>query len=183
MNIVGLVLIIVIVILLSSYIKGHNLIQVGSADLPVTLKNDSNFTRQYRELDNVDNVLNRPIREPNEAINNLKAVNTFDKYKYLKHPPAYYLDFTDIKCIPASKDTNAIVEAKQPYFLDEALIIKRDGRNFYYDWRYPKKPIPVEFAKNPEKFIKQNPNVYPSYIIKSRDLSGLKPYDPWAAGQ
>lgn len=144
---------------------------------------DPYYTRQFRELDDVDNVLNRPLEATNKDIARLVASNTFGgagKPNIGDHPeirstPKTYLDFMDIMNKETPKEVKVLIESKQPYFLDEALIIERDGHKYYWDWRYPKQPISLDFAKDPERYTQLHPNEYPSYVIASRNYNGLQP--------
>lgn len=185
MNISGIIL--VILVLIASYLiyKIHTDEQTGGALSQMTIHNryqDPYYERQYRELDDVDNVLNRPQEPGNPVIQNLVAKNAFQTSSSkgfegaleLREPVKKYLDFMDIKTQPTSDKVKVLVENQQPYFLEDALIIDRDGHKFYWDWRYPKQPISVDFIKDPDRYVRERPNEYPSYIIKSRDYTELK---------
>lgn len=162
----------------------ESVIQKGGS-IPVTLSENgiSPYTRQYREIDNVDNVLNRPLQKVNKYTARLHAANSWNNNDgtqraqlELVEPTKRYLNFIDSKPEHVTPDIHTLVESKQPYFLDKANIIDYYGKKFYWDWRYPKEPLPIQFAHNPDKFVKENPNLYPSYIIRSRDLSQLNSY-------
>lgn len=152
----------------------------GSVPGIITKATGPHYIRQQRELANVDNVLNRPLYPVDKNIERSHAANVwldydgdFRHHHELLIPEKRYFDFKDINQVSASVDTKVAVEAKQPYFLDEALIVERDGMKFYWDWRYPKKPLPIEFALDQDKFVLEHPNEYPSYIIKSRETKYL----------
>lgn len=179
-------------ILVALLIKVYNAPdQSGGALKQVTIANkytEPYYSRQYRELDDVNNVLNRPTFKPVDYINKLQPANEAcaspgqkdDTLKCsrpleLKVPHKRYLHFTDIETKQTPQNLKVLVESKQPYFLDEALVVDYYGKKFYWDSRYPKEPISVLFAQDPERFIREHPNEYPSYIIKSRDYSRLKP--------
>jgi hypothetical protein len=51
---------------------------------------------------------------------------------------------------------------------DKAEIV--DGR-YYRDWKYPRKPISVEFIKNPAKYCKAHPFEYPCEILANTSSS------------
>lgn len=176
MNTTGIILVIVAAFLVFK-ISTMDDEQRGGSLKQMTIDNryqDPYYARQYRELDNVDNVLNRPQEPGKKNIENLKPVHTggLNAQKQLKME-----DFSDAPKAVISDTTRVLVEGQQPYFLDEALVIDRDGHKYYWDWRYPKEPVSVEFLTNPQKFIQEHPNVYPSYVVKSRNLSDLQPYD------
>ena len=42
------------------------------------------------------------------------------------------------------------------------------GGMYYYDFRYPREPLPIEFSKDPEGFCSRNPGSYPCYVRASR---------------
>ena len=147
------------------------------------------YTRQYNELDDVDHVLSRPIEPGNKITDSLVAYNTglpFASGEIMPLEAASSLVVLDNHAkapgpTPASpipipsQDIKVLVEARQPSFLKEALII--DGK-YYHDQRYPQRPVSVEFAKDPERFVREHPDEYPSYVIKSRMWTPLKGSGP-----
>lgn len=183
MSNLNLAIIAILILTVYYLLQDTELVQLGGSALPVTLpeSGQSPYNRQYRELDNVDNVLNRPLHSADKVTAGLHAANTWENVDGTRRsnlelikPNKHYLDFNDIDADLVSPDTRALVESKQHYFLDEAKIIDYYGKKFYWDWRYPKEPLPIEFAHNPEKWVRENPNLYPSYIVRSRDYSQLE---------
>lgn len=175
MNTTGIILVIVALFLVFK-ISTMDHEQTGGDLKQMTIDNryqDPYYARQYRELDDVDNVLNRPQEPGKPHIENLKPVHTvgLGSQKKIQNN-----DTANPKTV-ISDTTRVLVEGQQPYFLDEALIIDRDGYKYYWDWRYPKEPVSIDFLKDPDTFIKKHPNVYPSYVIRSRNLTGLQPHD------
>lgn len=61
------------------------------------------------------------------------------------------------------------IVVRQPFFLTQGADLK-DYYNcaYYNDFRYPKRPIPTAFAKNPGKYCCKYPNRYPCYVRYSR---------------
>jgi len=183
MSNLNLAIIAILILTVYYLLKDTDIItQIGGDMLPVTLsEGPSPYTRQYNELNNVDNVLNRRLYPVDKNTARQHAANTWENVdgssrmhmEFIK-PDKHYLDFKDIDADLVSPDTRALVESKQHYFLDEAKIIDCYGKKFYWDWRYPKEPLPIEFAHDPEKFVKENPNLYPSYIVRSRNFSQLE---------
>lgn len=176
MNIPGGILILLVTAVLFKIHHMKN--QEGGTLSAININNkytEPYYSRQYRELDDVNNVLNRPVVKGKDNINTLQAWNTecdldgklMEQLK-LREPWKRYLDFNDIEVKPNENSLKVLIEDKQPYFLDEALIIDYYGEKFYYDANYPKQPISVDFAKDPAKFCREHPNEYPSYIIGSR---------------
>ena len=176
MNITGLILVILIT---SLFIVGTTLtLQSGGSTSgwsAITIPSTNNvYSRQFNELDNVDFVLQRPQFPPNEFINTMKPVEEGSDELYTL-PKKSMADITDAV---VTQDAKVNIETKQPYFLNEAMVISYYGVPYYWDYRYPRQPISVEFAKDPEKYITEHPDEYPSYVIKSRNYSKLEPYDP-----
>jgi hypothetical protein len=167
MNIAGLF---VVLLLSSLFILGAMKSQSGGSPAgwsSVTIANPLSlnvYSQQINELDNVDNVLKRRQYPGKPVINNLKPIDEGSQQAVLPKD-----SLPDIKTPVVPVGTKAVLEAKQPYFLDEALIVNYYGKSHYWDWRFPGQPLPIEFAKDPAKFVKENPEVYPSYIIKSRN--------------
>ena len=184
MNIPGSILILLITATLFKIY--HEKDQTGGTLSAINITNkytEPYYSRQYRELDDVNNVLNRPVVKGKDYINELQPWNTYSDLDgsthtqlKLREPWKRYLDFSDIKTNPNTKTIKVLVEDKQPYFLDEALIIDYYGEKFYNDANYPKHPISIDFAKDPVKFCNEHPNEYPSYILQSHikgDLGSL----------
>lgn len=69
--------------------------------------------------------------------------------------------------IPSKHLTDKIALV-QPPFLNQIEINNRDGQLYYNDQRYPEEQVPVEFLISPQKFVKSNTNVYPSYKYLSK---------------
>ena len=176
MNLSAIILIIIAIYLIRK-INSRDQLGGGVKQINITNKtNDPYYSRQYRELDNVDNVLLRPIDKSNKDIENLISSNTFTHSdQEIRVPIKKYLDFVDTKTRKTPEDTKVIIEHKKPYFLDESLIIDYYGEKYYWDERFPKQPISIDFAKDPIKYVKDHPNEYPSYIVASRNLSDLSP--------
>lgn len=139
--------------------------------------------RQIREIQQTDCFLNRELLPNNENIANLKPKRTYvtsDGYtpriqQELTSCPTCELNFKDIDCEKASSDDKILVESAQPFFLDSPYVIGYYGKNHYFDSRYPRKPIHISFLQDEQKFIKERPQVYPSYVIQSRNYSNLEP--------
>lgn len=164
MNIIGLLLVISIVIGFTMLTRDHASQSGGMDPSYVKISSEkinSPYLKQYNELDNVDNVLKRQQYPANPTVNAIipndeKDIDNMEK-----------LPFESIDYIPVYTGTpsiKALIESKQPYFLDEALIVTYYGVPHYWDWRYPRQPIPIEFAQDPAKFRREHPSVYPSYL-------------------
>jgi hypothetical protein len=144
------------------------------------------YARQYRELEDVNTVLYRQQEPGVPAISALQAWNTNTETQLrlglglglgagsdVDELRSFVRPYETAPTQPTPDSTRVVVESKQPYFLDEALIIERDGEKYYWDWRYPRQPILIQFATDPEGYMRDHPNEYPSYVIESRDHSGL----------
>jgi hypothetical protein len=133
------------------------------------------YSRQYKELDDVDHVLTRPLVPGKKDINELIAYNAqvrtvnngimpseASSSLVLASPAAPAIPAAAVDPIlPVDKDTRALIEARQPAFLREALII--NGK-YYYDRQYPQRPVSIDFARDPEKYVREHPDEYPSYV-------------------
>jgi len=166
----------IILILLVAYLVYNIQDQHGGTLKQMTINKDYQgpyYARQYRELDDVDNVLNRLVYPRDEVTQRLIPHNKPEQTPGTG--PACSDQYHDIAHLALPDSTIVLVEGQQPYFLDGSgpLVLDRYGKKFYWDARYPKQPISVEFAENPEKYVKDHPNEYPSYVIKSRDYSRL----------
>ena len=176
-----LALLLVLVAVLYIY---HTEEQTGG--LPqVTISNKYNepyYGRHYRELDDVHNVLARPLRQGKPHIQQLRSVgiSADSRPAQLQKAPVTYLDLEAGEYItdPTPKSILTLVEGRQPSFFNESVVIDYCGRKFYWDWRYPEQPLPVEFAQDPEGYLRRHPNEYPAPLVASRNLSQVKPYDP-----
>ena len=136
------------------------------------------YGRQYRELDDVNAVLRRPVEKGKDNINTLQSYNeNHEDNLHLKERVSTYLDFYDTQTKEVSKEELMAIVDKQPFIFDKAQIVYQSGQPFYYDARYPNSPIPVQFAIDPESFIRDHPNVYPSYVIRKGDLRSLGSYE------
>ena len=122
------------------------------------------YVKKQNELDNVDKVLERPVRLGKTIVQLLDSEQdpvdslgrTGRKIKRISH----ILDW----CPPIDKtDANAdidfdLIQYRQPYMFDKPALIR--GR-YYRDWRYPEKPVDIKFLKNPKAYCKSNPFQYP----------------------
>lgn len=58
---------------------------------------------------------------------------------------------------------NKSIQKYKPSFLKNNEIINLYDFPFYHDWRYPERPIDVNFAINPKYYCLKNPEIYPCY--------------------
>lgn len=73
------------------------------------------------------------------------------------------------KSLKVSQKLRDRIVVRQPFFLDNGADLKDYYNCVYYnDFRYPQRPIPIEFAKDPEEYCRKNPNRYPCYVRYSR---------------
>jgi hypothetical protein len=179
MNITGILLVLLILLILTVILTLTTGNQTGGSPsgwsaitIPVT---NNVYSQQFNELDNVDFVLKRQQVPGNEYINQLTGATDTERETQEVLPKQ---SLKDIKPATVSVDTKVRIETKQPYFFDDAMIVSYYGKPYYWDFRYPRQPIPVEFAKDPERFVRENPTEYPSYIIASRDYTNYQPNDP-----
>ncbi len=151
MNILALSLIALIALILAILPNNSNsgLPQTGGKSDPVIF----NYSRNHRELENVDNVLDRQVTKGTTIVNPVPCGNT----------NADYVIRNEIKPLnkSISQDLKALIQYRQPYMFDKPKITDIDTNKYYYDWKYPRKPISVEFLKNPKKYCRSNPLEYP----------------------
>lgn len=132
------------------------------------------YTQRINELENTDRVLERKIVTGKQEINNLgvplSKPHVTDVYKRIRPLQKRTFRFKDIKkaTIAKSDPLNTLIDDRQPYMFDQPEVVNYYGKNHYWDWRYPKKPISVEFAADPAGYCQKYPQKYPSYVIASR---------------
>ena len=121
-------------------------------------------------------IFDLPIVEGDKYINNLEVLNSFptskpeqitnnDKQTYHVFDD---LDF-DIDGVDIDNELKNKVLERQPYILgSEPKIINSYNKKYYWDYKYPKQPIPIEFLMDTEKFCLNNKSVYPCPEIYAR---------------
>jgi hypothetical protein len=145
--------------------------QRGGVDTELNLTpNQSIYTQQYNELHDVNNVLKREVQPADETTNNLVGYNLSDStptelqapnkkgQRFYTHPVAK----------PITSELRHRVKERQPYFLRKPYIKTYYGKTYYPDARYPLFLVDTAFAEDPEKFLREHPMEYPSYVIASR---------------
>lgn len=141
------------------------------------------INRQIKEIQNTDCFLSRDLLPNNKDIENLLPKQTFILsdtttpriQEEFTSCPSCQLNFSDIDCDKISPNAKILVESNQPFFLESPYVIGYYGKNFYFDSRYPREPIHVSFLENESKYVQEHPQVYPSYVIQSRNYSNLEP--------
>lgn len=121
--------------------------------------------------------LTQPILPGKTDINNLKETNPFrsnffyldKKYAEKEDPDPNVTKYPKVPHYDLKPYLDKVKE-RQPYIFDKPYILYYYGYPFYYDWRYPERPIDIKFATNPEKYVEQNPHLYPSYRFLSKNL-------------
>jgi len=128
---------------------------------------EDNYAQRMNEIVNTDRVLDRPVKAAANRITKLiiplsNPVQT-DKYKQIGKHKQKTLRFTDQKelKIPKNHQVYTFVDERQPYMFDQPTVIDNSGKKFYWDWRYPRKPIDIRFAIDPVGYCKKHPNTYP----------------------
>lgn len=139
------------------------------------------FQRRINEIIDTDRVLDRKVVPGKKSISNLilrdsKPETTENCLKLQKCQKNRGMRFhkddpKEVTCISETHPVRTLIEEKQPYMMDKSEIINYYGSQSYWDWRFPRKPIDIRFAVNPKKYVKEHPNTYPSYVIKSRQWS------------
>lgn len=80
----------------------------------------------------------------------------------VSHKPSV-LSKSPVTCIA----NNPLISKYKPYILGDNIVNYYD-HPFYWDWRYPERPIDVKFATNPISYCRLNSNVYPCYKMWSK---------------
>jgi|694.fasta_scaffold07965_9 hypothetical protein len=136
-----------------------------AADMPL-LSLQNIYNKHKKEYKNINNVLKRPLAKGDETANNIKTQNDF---KITGNNYNMFLTVNKEEEINNKMNEKLRQIKAHPKLKNKPLKIIY-GEYFYYDNDYPKEPISVEYALNPEEYIKNNPECYPSYIItKSRN--------------
>lgn len=82
------------------------------------------------------------------------------------------LSYSQIKdqltCIKDTDPISYAIKQYQPYMYDQPDILNYYDHPLYRDWRYPERPIDIQFAANPAKYCALNPHVYPCYKYYSK---------------
>lgn len=145
----------------------------------------------YKTHDNVNLSLNKSLVSKNEHIANLEPSKTTgledadqvdianstdaDQHTKLGSNQVTHIDVNQMEhvCLPKSHPIYARIKDRQQAMFNEPTTKKYYDKPYYYDWRYPEKPLDIEFAANPKKYCKKYPHRYPCYITTSRhDLKG-----------
>jgi hypothetical protein len=123
-------------------------------DIPLlTIK--SKYNNRINEMNNLDMVLQREIINGESDINNTKPYHYTIPNIYSKNIKSHYHE----------NKYEILKQIKKNCILKNKEIIEHDNYFFYYDHRYPKQLLPVDFALDPLLYIKNNPTLYPSYIF------------------
>ena len=142
----------------------------------------------FTDWDNINEILTMPLRPGNRAINNLQESLTTgtapfcescddQKYKHQKpctENPKPFLGYNQPcdSCIDKIKEYPQKlldrVVVRQPFFFDNPDLKNYYDCTYYNDFRYPERPIPLIFAKDPVGYCEKFPYRYPCYVRYSR---------------
>ena len=118
------------------------------------------YLKNQNEINNVDTVLNRPVLPGKNIISKVRPYNS------IKIKDVNRFDDKKLLCLTENHPLRKKIIKYQPYMYGKSSkIVDYYGSMFYRDWRYPLKPISLKFLANPIKYIKENPTIYPSYVI------------------
>ena len=142
----------------------------------------------FVDFDKINEILTMPISAGKPVINNVEPSLTTgtSKFCYPSHYPLLSpqnqcpecpVPFLgrDQPCSTCESKPKKIsqtlldrVVVRQPFFLEGPDL--RDYYNcvYYNDFRYPQRPIPLIFAKDPAGYCKKYPYRYPCYVRNSR---------------
>lgn len=160
---------------------------------------ENKYIKSINELNDVNTVLKRPIKAGDSQINSLRIANSYDelenhdleiqpkgkagfnqdtgseqfnfdgKIRNTVKPP--YSD-PELFCISSRHAIKKYVKKYQPFMFQKPKIVDYYGSQFYYDWRYPQKPVSLKFLANPMKYCRDNPEIYPCYT-RAKDLNRI----------
>lgn len=122
------------------------------------LVTEDTITNDYN---NVDLALNKIIEKGDVVANSVTPRDetpcTFEKFENYNLEPVEKVSMENF------------VKDSQYMFENGDTILTKYNKNYYHDWRFPAQPVEVEFAKNPEEYIKKYPKRYPSYVYENKD--------------
>lgn len=119
-------------------------------------KQEENF-QSINDYNNLDLSLNKILRNGNPVINNVVPnEKDCDKEKVIllqkQEPP---------------KELNQTMPTAM-YMVENSPVFTKDNKQYYNDWRFPMAPIELAFAANPDKYVKEHPKRYPSYVYENK---------------
>ena len=160
----------------------------------VVQRNDDYVLEPYdhfTDFNKINEILTMPVNPGNVAINNLQESLTTGTSQFC-HPcdsfnpdnkpcdgkcpkcPEPFLGYGQ-PCSSCIKKPKQVPEklidrviVRQPFFLNGPVIRDYYDCLYYNDFRYPERPIPLIFAKDPEGYCDKYPNRYPCYVRYSR---------------
>lgn len=142
----------------------------------------------FADWDDTNEILTMPITPGNPAVNNLQeSLSTGtarfcqscddEKYKHQKPcspNPEPFLGYNQPcdSCVDKIKEYPQKlldrITVRQPFFFEEPDLKDYYGCTYYNDFRYPERPIPIIFAKDPVGYCAKYPYRYPCPIRYSR---------------
>ena len=111
-------------------------------------------------FNDIDLALNKVIEKGDPVAN---AVEPQNEMSCFTHDAEFH------SLAPLKDFEPALTKEYNQYMFDDNSTIVKYNETFYHDWRFPAKPVEVDFASNPEEYIKKHPKRYPSYVYKTKD--------------
>ena len=120
-------------------------------------KQEENF-QNIADYNNLDLSLNKILRNGNPVIN---SVVPNEK------------EYNQEKVTLLEKQSSPLKELNQTmptamYMVENSPVYTKDNKQYYNDWRFPMAPIELAFAANPDKYVKEHPKRYPSYVYENK---------------
>lgn len=109
---------------------------------------------------NIDLALNKVTQDGDPVMD---AVQPRDEMSCFTHDVEHH------KLAPLKGFDPSTTKKENQYMFGDDSSLVRYNNNYYHDWRFPAKPVEVEFAANPEEYVKKYPKRYPSYVYKTKD--------------
>ena len=108
----------------------------------------------------IDLALNKVTQDGDPIMN---AVQPRDEMSCFTHDAEHH------ELAPLKEFDPSTTKKENQYMFGDNSSLVRYNETYYHDWRFPAKPVEVEFAVNPEEYVKKYPKRYPSYVYKTKD--------------
>lgn len=120
---------------------------------PTELKLYDIYHNKIQELHDPDYILKRTIKKGNFYTERATGNNVFSDKVFNYYPAKLNKKYTD----------EELKELEKKYNIQNLFV--NDGFLYYESKQFPDQALPIDFAINPHKFIKEHPFLYPSYVI------------------
>jgi len=129
----------------------------------------------HLEHNNLDWVLRKPLQKPRKRINCLQENRSTGAPSECHDGfPEWQTECCDKGIRDISNTDSAVADCDKAELRHLSPVPMKTsvkdyyGSTYYYDFRYPREPISIEFMKDPVGYCKRNPGRYPCYVRESR---------------